>query len=234
MFTIGTSSTRFLRTKINPSDPAYDALGVQDSSGNFIRFRLASFVGTAADRAKVIIAPYICFFELQGTNPETVLLWIPQDSADPTNLWPEFPDDWVQVGAAFNEGFITEWLIPAGGYMNAQYAFQRGNLADMEHSAVFKAPGIPFFAKDISSLFIWNETEGQFVSVTVAQTGMILIWPQFLPVPSGGWLRCDGSWIDIAQYNKLFNIIGHSFDDGTAPPGKFALPLQDNAIVRYV
>jgi hypothetical protein len=192
--------------------------------------RLLAFVGTADEKAATLIAPYSAFFQFTDASKTAVQLYIPQDTTAPADIWPLTPNAWIAVDTPFDQVFITEWLTPAGGLANGLYAFQRGNEADADKA--FKHPGLPYFAKDINSLLIYSDVEQKWINVTGVPLATIVIYPNFLPVPAS-YLRCDGSFVPIATYKKLYTYIGDSFNYGIVPTGMFTLPTQDNAIVRY-
>jgi len=51
--------------------------------------------------------------------------------------------------------------------------------------------------------------------------------------PPEGALKCDGSLVEIAKYQKLFNVIGHKYNNNNDPgQGKFKLPDGQNRYLR--
>jgi hypothetical protein len=224
MYTIGTSSLKFLRTKIETDHP--DAFAALDK-------RMLAFVGTAADRAATMIAPYSSFFELQGSIPETVQLYIPIDTTKPSEDWPLTPNAWDTVDTPFNQAFITEWLTPAGGLANGLYAIQRGNLADME--TAFKYPGLMYFAKDKEDLYVCKDNAWVRVSsIDAVFIGTIINYPEQFDLSTEmklRWMRCDGHTLtqqEIAAYPDFAALIQGKFGTG------YVLPFQNNYIIRVI
>jgi hypothetical protein len=220
MYTIGTSSLKFLRTKIQTTHPtAYADLDK----------RLLAYVGTATDKAATLIAAYSAFFQFTDNTRTQVQLYIPQNTTAPTEIWPLTPNAWVAVDTPFDQAFITEWLTPAGGLANGLYAFQRGNEADI--GSAFAYPGLPYFAKDTRELWIYDGIAWQLAASGLF-VGTMLLYPEHLAIPAkyaGKWIRCDGSVITQAQYPDLYALLA------SAPFGAAGkLPEQNNAIIKAV
>jgi hypothetical protein len=241
MYTIGTSSLKYLREQTKSDSAVYHALDK----------RMLAFVGTQLERDGVpvdpndptkyrpatLIAPYSAFFVLSADETQ-VQLWIPQDSQDLTNQWPLTPDQWVAVGSPFNEKFITESLTPAGGLANGLYATQRGNLADM-HLA-FKYPGLTYFAKDSREIYVYVDDTVQWVGINLNASdkdplGSMVIYPEQFALTSvmeANWMRCDGHVMtanEIARFHVFAEFIKGKF---TSDPTESKLPAQNNTIIR--
>jgi hypothetical protein len=246
MYSIGTSAVRALRQKLKELDPItyadiITALGTEDANGNLSILRVVAFVGTMAERGdpategSTLLAPYSAFFVLDETNI-TAQLYIPYNPAIPSDWWTIEPTEWLAVGPIFDKSFINNTLIVAGGFANAQYAFQRGNKDDMGNA--FRVDGIPYFAKDISELYVYNKDRNEWVPInTLDRIGsfMTFSWAMITGGTSipDGYLKCDGSWLPIqGEYYALYKVIGTTFNYGPKPENQFRLPRQGNLLIR--
>jgi hypothetical protein len=237
MYSIGTSALKAIADALSSAyTPALDG-------------KLMGFVGTKADMTtdafapQAMPSPYAVFFALPavnetGTDAEKHTM-APLDPTTTADIYTVVQGVWTKFAATpISYVIITTIMLPASGISNVIVQFQRGNLADID--SAYRVPAASYFAKDINELFVYNELDHRWVSVTAAQIGVIQIWPDAsiqASVPAG-WLRCDGSWKNQADYGKLFNVIGNKFDwngDETKPAGAvFRLPNQSNAIIRYL
>jgi hypothetical protein len=237
MYTIGTSSLRYLREKTKADAAVYAALDK----------RLLAFVGTELEmlgdgttaHPATLIAPYSSYFMF--TNPPAntqVTLYIPYDPLDPTNLWPLTPTTWKAIGQPFNQEFITESLTPAGGLANGLYATQRGNFEDM-HLA-FQYPGLTYYAKDTKEMYVYADDILGWLPVSLSSVdkdpmGSMVTYPEQLvltPVIEASWMRCDGHVMtaaEITKYHAFSELIKGKF---TSDPTECKLPTQNNMIIR--
>jgi hypothetical protein len=231
MYTLGTSAIKYLADNTALPQNIRDALVS----------KLVGYVGTVADMVDstdypaVFASNYAIFFALPAVDPsgteadKHTIAPINQLTVASVYNCEDFAWDTTPIGT-LNFELITTVLLPASTFTNAIYKVQRGLYSDI--GSALKEAGAQYFAKDLNELFIYNELDGKYVSVTGGIIGMIMIWPQFMPVPVG-YLRCDGAIVSQTQYPRLYSNIGHNFDYGTVPAGMFTLPTQDNAIVRY-
>jgi hypothetical protein len=231
MYTIGTSSLKFLRTKIVTDHP--DAFAALDK-------RMLAFVGTSVERigdashSATLIAPYSAFFQFTDATKTKVQLYVPQDTTDPSNLWPLIPNAWLAVDTPFDQAFITEWLTPAGGLANGLYAMQRGNLADVNYA--FAYPGMAYFAKDKQELYIHNGvTWVRVTTVDVVSLGTMVAYPEQFTLTTEmqkHWMRCDGHELTAEEQQRFPAFAAFIADKfGT---GKYTMPFQNNMIIRVV
>jgi hypothetical protein len=248
MYSIGTSAIRALRQKLKDLDPTtyadiIAALGTEDvTTGALSILRIVAFVGTMAERGNpadegsTILAPYSAFFVIDETAI-TAQLYIPYDPTVPDDLWPTAPVEWQAIGPIFDKSFINNTLLVAGGFANAQYAFQRGMLADIDNA--FKVDGIPYFARDTSALYIYDKSKNKWVTLNVLDDiGMLITYAEALKyfnseLPAG-YLECDGRQLPINDYRDLWNTIGNTFNYGAVAIGHFMIPKQSNLLIRAV
>jgi hypothetical protein len=229
MFTLGTSAIKELRKLMVDQPDVYNALGTDTDPAIW---RLVAFVGTAAEQANTFIAPYGAYFVLNADNTQAQLS-IPQDSNDPTNIWPLVPNQWQNIGLPFDQTFIKNYLKPAGGFANALYAFQRGNYADMGLAQKF--PGLPYYSRDTEELFMYDENRWISLSNRFLEIGVLLNYPEVMGDPPRDWLRCTGDILVKAAYKTLYDAIGERFNDPyvAIPLNSFMIPKQSGSIIRY-
>jgi hypothetical protein len=243
MYTIGTSALKYIASQI--PDPLIQAA---------LKDKITAFVGTAGERdgdgtalhPETLISPYSVYFEVPyQTLPSvdiynmawpitTAQLYIPNDHIP-------MPDAWVMVGAPFDQAFVTPNLLPSGGLSAVLYAFARGNEGDIASSPI--ADGVPFFARDTESLWIYDRMQGRWVKVaqsSIVPIGGMVAWPEALdvynPIPTG-YIRADGTLRPQAgAFASLYGVVKDSYENPLAPSpvGQFRLPLYNGMIVRYV
>jgi hypothetical protein len=245
MFTIGTSAIRALRQQLKDLDPVLyadviKALGIEAPDGTLSTLRLTAFVGTLAERGNpnvegsTILAPYSAFFVTDPAT-DTAQLQIPYRAGDPDNWWTTDPLEWYDIGVTFDKTFFTKFLIPAGGFVNAQYAFQRGFTNDKEYA--FKIDGCPYFDKTLSELWIYNADKRKWIQISALEdkVGHCVSYPESLISTRGmpeGYLLCDGSAVSALDYPLLYDFIGDTFNYGVLSQYQFMLPKQSNTIIR--
>jgi hypothetical protein len=246
MFTLGTSAVQYIA-----SQAAAAAYAEQFENA------LVAYVGTIAERSggadgqgkvwpPTAIIPRSVFF-LLAADPSDPSGFTPAATQTsilvtvPTGTNPDFPTDWLQLGA-LDPVFFQQVLRPIGGYANVVLQVPRGNRADMEQ--VPHLDGIPFYSRDTYELYMYDSYSSQFVNLTnpaanhFFQTGMMVIYPEQIAQAPQDWLRCDGREVPKASYRTLFQVvedpsnIGNSLFGMSSSPDVFVLPKMSNTIIR--
>jgi hypothetical protein len=238
MFTLGTSSIRYIVKTIGDTTPV----------GIAIKDAMVAFVGTQYDRTgdttdpdhpATFLAPRSVFFQVNAagsTGTDRFKIAQPVTSIDvliPAGNNPEVPDHWDTVGTLAPALFNTV-IVPAGGFANALYAFPRGNEQDIP--AAYKVAGLPFYSTDTQKLWVYDADEGRYIAIGSAahvSAGLMFTYPEKLAAVKGlppQTLLCDGSEKLIASYPILYALIENLF--GTpSQPGYFVLPLMSNTVI---
>lgn len=234
MYTIGTSALAVIAKQ-------------NESLAAKLNRKLVAFVGTPAEMSPqqadpIGINAYSVFFAvspsqtdpLKFSDPITgITLYSAVQGED--KLW-----HWDTGTAITTADIITlyEHLQMASGYPIVLYTYPRGRYED--RVKVKGLDGLPFYAKDQRALYIFDITApGTDKWIKVAElntntvpTGGQIIWDIDIAVPLG-WLLCDGTVVNSAQYQALYDVIGTEFGDGDGTDGSFNLPVRDSTIIKY-
>jgi hypothetical protein len=240
MYTIGTSGLKYLAEKVVDTDVQAALVG-----------KLIGYVGTPAERTgdtlhpPAYITPYSVYFEVPAvasTGPDSFHIKYPITTAQMYGPSESLTPAWVPKGNPFNETLISETILPAGGLKDSLYAFPRGEEGDI--GAVPTVDGLPYFARDAQSLYVYDKNVGGWVKVSqndgIPVGGMIL-WPealdQYNPTLPNKFVRADGSeHSTTGTYAQLYAVVKDAYEDPLSPclPGRFRFPLYNGAIVRYL
>jgi hypothetical protein len=236
MFTLGSSALKYLAD--NTTDQTLKS-ALQD--------KYVGFVGTLADRtgdasfAPTQWSPFAIFFQVPADAVDTHKIVFPILSLTvyvPNSATP-YPTGWTYSVTITADTWIQQHLIPAGGFRNVLYQIQRGNEADM--AAAYHVDGVPFYARDSGSLWIWNDRDNGFEQISqkgIIPVGGLVGWPNALikagKIPAS-YIPADGEYASQSTYAALFDVYGDEFKipGDLTPPNAFRLPFFDNMIIRY-
>lgn len=102
--------------------------------------------------------------------------------------------------------------------------------------AVAPTSNVGPWLKNCTEWYVWNDTTGQYEAMefpTVASVGAgtILAWAGTIATIPDGYLFCDGSEVNIADYPNLYAVIGTQYGTPACPDVKFTLPDLRNKFI---
>jgi hypothetical protein len=235
MYTIGTSSLSWIAEQPGIPAPILNAL-----DGKMVAFvgTNVELYGNGTTILPTKITPYVIYFEVPAISTGSPIAVKPMTSAtvyvpNPPGL---VPTGWLNVGT-LDQFLVANVLVPAGGYINALYAFGRGNLVDK--ATAFRVDGLPYYARDDESLWVFDKNANDYIKIAYSDpipVGSMLGWP-FVKTPPKGFLHTDGTVLNIVPpYEDLYVAIGKTYEVAISPTPAtaFRLPLVSNMAIRYM